>query len=144
MLSPVSSQHMLIFVKSLLVFKAARFFSPSKFNEIKPTIADIDLLKVSRFFDSATIDGLKSELPAYLAAAEDVSSEMDPMMWWKSRETELPKWANACKLVVLVQLSSAAAEHVFSILSSSFTAQQESSLEDYIELSIMLQYNNTD
>lgn len=111
---------------------------------MKPTVADVDMLEVFTFFNSATIDGLKSELSAYIAAAEDVSSEIDPMMWWKSHEAELPKWANACKLVVLVQPSSAAAERVFSILSSSFTAQQESSLEDYIELSIMLQYNNTD
>ncbi len=39
-----------------------------------------------------------------------------------------------------VQPSSAAAERVFSILQR-FTAQQQSSLEDYMELSIMLQYN---
>ena len=37
--------------------------------------------------------------------------------------------------------SSAAAEHVFSLLSSSFKEQQANSLEDYIETSIMLQYN---
>ena len=41
---------------------------------------------------------------------------------------------------LLVQPSSAAAERVFSILRR-FTAQQQSSLEDYLELSIMLQYN---
>ena len=37
--------------------------------------------------------------------------------------------------------SSAAAERVFSLLSNSFGARQESSLEDYIQASIMLQYN---
>ena len=42
------------------------------------------------------------------------------------------------KLVLLVQLSSAAAERVFSILQQ-FTAQQQSSLEDNLELSVMLQ-----
>ena len=40
-----------------------------------------------------------------------------------------------------VQPSSAAAERVFSPLSNSFTEQQMSSLEDYIETSIMLQFN---
>ena len=30
------------------------------------------------------IDGLKAELPAYLAAAEDVSTEIEPVAWWKS------------------------------------------------------------
>ena len=43
-------------------------------------------------------------------------------------------------LFLLVQPSSAAAERVFSILQR-FTAQQQSSLEDYLELSVMLQYN---
>ncbi len=37
-----------------------------------------------------------------------------------------------------MQPSSGAAERVFSILSNSFLSQQESSLEDYIELSISL------
>ena len=53
---------------------------------------------------------------------------------------ELLKWANAFRLVPLVQPSSAAAERIFSILQR-FTAQQQSSLEDYLELSVMLQYN---
>ena len=86
------------------------------------------------------IDGLKAELPAYLAAAEDVSTEIEPVAWWKSHSTEPPKWADAFRYILLVQPSSAAAERVFSILQG-FTAQQQSSLEDYIELSVMLQYN---
>ena len=32
-------------------------------------------------------------------------------------------------------------EHVFSLLSNNFNSQQISSMEDYIETSIMLQYN---
>ena len=46
------------------------------------------------------------------------------------------------KDVLLVQPSSAASECVFSLLQNSFKAQQSRSLEDYIELSLMLQYNN--
>ena len=111
-------------------------------NEIKPTAANIDSLYVISFLDSTlTIDGLKAELPLYLAAAEDMSAQTDVLQWWKSHQLELPKWAEACSLVLLVQPSSAAVEHVFSILSNSFSSQQESSLEDYIELSVMLQYN---
>ncbi len=48
----------------------------------------------------------------------------------------------ACGLVLLMQPSSGAAERVFSILSNFFSSQQESSLEDYIGLSIILQYNH--
>ena len=52
-------------------------FSLSTSKEIK---ADIDLLKVFTSFGNATIDGLKSELLAYLTAAEVVSTDVDPMV----------------------------------------------------------------
>jgi len=45
---------------------------------------------------------------------------------------------------MLIQPSSAAAELAFSILSNSFTNRQEHSLKDYIETSVMLQYNSSD
>ena len=62
--------------------------------------------------------------------------------WWKQHEIELPNWSRACKMVLLFQPSSAAAERVFSLLQNSFQEQQFSALEDYIETSIMLQYNS--
>ena len=124
------------------MFKAARLFSPSKFNKIKRTVRDIDSLKVFEFFDASTIEGLKSELPTYAALTEDVSSAIDPLTWWKEHKNELLLWASTCECVLLLQPSSAPAERVFSILSNSFNAQQESSLEDYTELSVILQYNN--
>ena len=130
-------------LKSVLVaFKAACYFSPVKFYELQPTVVDIDCLRVFSLLDlQPIIDGLKAKLPAYLAAAEDVSTEIDPVAWWKRHTTELPKWAEAFRSILLVQSSSAAAERVFSILQG-FTAQQQSSLEDYVELSVMLQYNS--
>ena len=51
-------------------------------------------------------------------------------------------WAKAFTLVALIQPSSAAAERVFSILSDSFSSQQHLALENYIQLSVMLQYND--
>ena len=89
-----------------------------------------------------TIDGLKMEIPMYMAASEYVSTEIDLIPWWKRHAIELPKWANAFKKELLVQPLSAAAERFFSILQN-FTAQEQSSLEDYIELSVMLQFNFT-
>ena len=61
--------------------------------------------------------------------------------WWKKNEKVLPNWSSTCKSVLLLQPSSAAAERVFSILTNSFTDRQEHSLKDYIETSVMLQYN---
>ena len=81
------------------------------------------------------------EIPMYLAASEDVSKEIDLIAWWKRHAIELPKWANAFKKVLLFQPSSAVAERGFFSILQRFTAQQQSSLEDYIELSVMLQFN---
>ena len=80
------------------------------------------------------------EIPMYKSASEDDSTEIYLIAWWKRHAIEIPKWANAFKKVLLVQPSSAAAESFFSILQR-FTAQQQSSLEDYIELSVKLQFN---
>ena len=58
--------------------------------------------------------------------------------WWRRHAVELPLWASACKSVLLVQPSSAAAEQFFSLLSNPFKEQQADALEDS---SIMVQYN---
>ena len=94
------------------------------------------------FFSTSLIEELKKELPDYLSVAEDVSSAIDPIAWWKNQEYRLPNWSQACKYATLIQPSSAAAERVFSLLANSFTSSQESALEDYIQASVMLQYNS--
>ena len=78
------------------------------------------------FFDSnSTIDDLKCERTTYIAEAKDISSQTEKTDWWKRKADKLPKWANACKKVLLLQPSSAAAERVFSVLSNSFSNRQE-------------------
>ena len=47
----------------------------------------------------------------------------------------------AASQALLCQPSSAAAERVFSVMNSCFGDQQLSSLEDYLEASIIMQYN---
>ena len=64
-------------------------------------------------FLSDRIEDLKRELPSYLAKVDDVSSEVNKLEWWKKCSSQLPHWSAACKLILLVQPSSAAAESVF-------------------------------
>ena len=123
------------------LFKTARYFSPSKVSELKPTTSDLSSLSAFPCFDSEAIEGMKSELPKYLATAEDVSPQIDTCEWWKHHSADIPTWATAFRKVALIQPSSAAAERVFSLLQSSFGKQQEQSLEDYVQLSVMMQYN---
>lgn len=125
---------------TLELFKTARYFSPSKVSELKPTSSDLNSLSAFPCFDSEAIEGMKSELPTYLAAAEGVAPQFDPCEWWKHHSAETPTWAKSFQKIALIQPSSAAAERVFSLLQS-FGKQQEQSLEDYIQLSVMMQYN---
>ena len=74
----------------------------------------------------------------YVAAVEDISPDIDVLQWWKNHQNDLPRWSAA---FMSVKPSSATSERVFSLLANSFQCQQSSSLEDYIELSLMLQYN---
>ena len=54
----------------------------------------------------------------------------------------LPHWSSLVKKLLLIQPSSASAERVFSLLTNAFGSQQESALQDYLEASVMLRYNN--
>ena len=128
----------------VVAFKAARLFCPVRIQWLKPTNALVESLRAFPFLDSdATIDGLKAELPAYLAATEDVviPTEEKKVEWWCGHEEQLPRWASAVKQVILVQPSSAMSERAFLILEASFNEQQNCALVDYLQASLMSQYN---
>ena len=84
---------------------------------------------------------LKEEYPLYVAATEDISLDCDTLMFWKQYANNFPKWKEVTAKILLLQPSSAAAERVFSLLKNSFGDQQLKSLEDYIEASLVIQYN---
>ena len=57
----------------LAAFKAARLFCSVSIRWLRPTNTLVESLGAFPFLDSdAIIDGLKAELSAYMAAAEDV------------------------------------------------------------------------
>ena len=79
----------------------------------------------------------------YLALAADANATVDSLEWWKSHTQSegLAHWLSVAQELFMVQPSSAAVEQVFSILNRSFGDQQHNSLEDYVESSVMLQFN---
>ena len=128
--------------KQVEVFKAARLFMPRKVVQLSPDAATIDSLQVFPFL-APLLPALKSELLTYLALASGISTEVDPLQWWKlnSAASALPNWALAFGDILLIQPSSAATEHVFSLLNNSFNSSQDLALQDYLEASLILQYN---
>lgn len=67
----------------MAAFKAARLFLPLKVVEMKPDATVADILQAFTYLDKSTfLVILKSELPKYLAKAEDFSQDVDPLHWW--------------------------------------------------------------
>ena len=125
-------------------FKAVRYMCPVSVQWLKPTQQSVEALRIFPFLDDdGIINDLKTKLPAYLAATEDlvINTEKRKVQWWHNHKDQLPHWISAVKKVLLVQPSSAAAERVFSILKSSFNDQQEQPLVDYLQANVMTQYN---
>ena len=128
---------------SVAAFKAARLFLPQKVVELKPNVAAVDSLQAFPFLKKASIlVNLKPELPSYLAKAADIDAPIDLLDWWKPHSADLPHWSTAAADILLVEPSLAAAEHVFSLLKAYFGSQQDASLNDYIQTSLMLQCND--
>ena len=126
--------------KQIGAFKAARLFVPHKVVPFSPIASTIDSLGSFTFL-IPLLPALKTELPTYLALASGISVEVETTEWWKQNNLELPNWSRAFTEVVLIQPSSVAAERVFSLLKNSFNERQDLALQDYIEASLMLQYN---
>ena len=127
---------------NLVAFKSARLFLPHKVVELKPNASTVDSLQAFTFLNEGSLlQNLKAELPSYLAKATDVDPTMDPLVWWRTHSTDLPHWSTAASDVFLLQPSSVAAQRVFSLLKASFGPQQDTTLNDYIQASLMLQYN---
>ena len=104
-------------------FKAAQFFIPSKTAEMQPIATEVDSLKNFPFFTNTTYIISKQNFvftwPRLLLSVQKLTH-----LWWQYHSNELPHWSAAVQDVVLVQPSSAAAEHVFSLLKASFGPQQ--------------------
>ena len=125
--------------QSVAAFKAARLAWPQKMVKMQPTSNDIDTLQAFPFLtESSVLEDLKKELPVYLTMAADLDRNADPVEWWKDHSDDLPFWSAAAGKISLVQPS---AERVFSLLQNSFGSFQDASLTDYLQASIMLQYN---
>ena len=96
------------------------------------------------------LDGMKRELPQYLAAAQgahvfDKSSVADfteaILKWWRVNGKAFPAWALAARVAFAISPNSAACERVFSLLATMFTDEQRATLGDAIAAALMLHSN---
>ena len=108
-----------------------------------------DMANIKPLSSNNLIDGMKSELPAYLSAAQGVTFDRkdidkfteDVLTWWRINGNQFPTWALAARMVFAFSPNSAARERVFSLLAAMFTKEQHSTLADQIQAALMLKYN---
>ena len=134
------------------ILRVCRLANPMAYKRISPTVqsfrSDVEHLK---HFTKAEIDGIVSELTLYTARVNAHNFDDDgtfanemrqSVLFWKDNLGAfefLPLFVQYCYTLTT---SSAAAERTFSILLRHFNDQQESSLEDYIQASVMAEYNS--
>ena len=104
---------------------------------MEPDVAALGSLLIMHFLHATTVQNLNRELPVYLAKVADISPQYDPLQWWRINSTELPFWSAGLHKVLLIHPSSAAAERAFSLLNINFSDQQDHSIQDYVELSLI-------
>ena len=93
---------------------------------------------------------LKQQRPQYIAAAAsapafDKTSVADYstaiLGWWRANGGGFPAWALAARVVFAISPNSASCERVFALLKNLFGDEQASALADYVQASLMLNYN---
>ena len=131
------------FRDTVYAFQIARLCCPMQVQH-HPTAASLKEFRNFPFLDNDIIANLARELPDNLAAADGVvmEDEEEKLAWWEANSVRLPHWASLVKKLLLIQPSSASAERVFSLLNNAFSDQQDNALEDYLEASVMIRYNN--
>ena len=74
-------------------------------------------------------------------AAGKERDSFDVKEWWVSQRERLPGFFQVLRAVLTHAPNSAAAERLFSILNNSFGSKQTQARADYIEFSLMKQFN---
>ena len=137
----------------------ARVFDPLHVVGAPVTEADVDGLKAFRFAKkpgyAALLPKMKGEIGKYNTLVskikprserldKDGKDTFDLLAWWRANAAELPSWIPVLRAVLAHSPNSCPPERVFSILNDSFDDDQENALADYMEFSLMVQYNERD
>jgi hypothetical protein len=132
------------------VYKAAMLVNPTNIHALAPFAqARLDLLPPR--IDAAMKTTLMAELPEYLTAATlfplqagrtIIEKAKAVRTFWNGPGRACPAWRSLSHYLQLLQPSSAAVERVFSEFKALFSPQQSSTLQDAIQLSLMLRINS--
>ena len=121
-------------------------------DDIEEDIRWLNTIGRHTFFSDDDIDGIVAEFPAFINDAKLLEVRQDdlkpvPQMerveeFWKYKRLEYPSLAKLLRFAYTFPVSSASVERLFSKLKQAFSLQQMMlALEDYVEASVLLQFN---
>ena len=96
------------------------------------------------------LSGMKQQLPLYMAAAANApvvnKASVDDyteaiLLWWRTNGASFHAWALAARVIFAISPNSASCERVFALLKHLFGEEQDNSLADMLEASLMLNYH---
>ena len=138
--------------------KAARIFDPRFVGRLGYDLGEdgVDALDKFKFYTHPElypkIQQMKAELPTYLQRVKEIPPYNERVVdgkdsfnlkrWWLGNCGDLPAWVIVMRAVLTNSPNSCPPERVFSILDDSFDDDQRRAYEDYLQLSLMTQFNN--
>lgn len=126
---------------SFNMIQSAQYLLPWRLREMNPDVSTIRAaVRAFPYVTDSFAIACGGELNAYLSAAGGVATDCDIVEFWNSHRTDLPYWSALFTGVGLLQPSSAAAERVFSMVTSSFGSLLDAS-EEHMEAAIMTRAN---
>jgi hypothetical protein len=136
--------------RAMEVFKAAMLVNPSNISALAPVAAArLDLFPPR--IDAVMKTALMVELPEYLTVAAVFPLPAGLAMretakairlFWNGPGRSCPAWRSLSHYLQLLQPSSAAVERVFSEFKALYSPQQSRTLQDAVQLSVMLKINS--
>ena len=140
--------------EDILIYKILRYANPFSIKRMnyEVNLNEIrgDLLSLGHF-QLDEINAILNEFSTYLLLCEEFNDienycsdeELKQIIkFWQINKNQLPAISLFVMYAYTISPSSASVERVFSILKASFGSLQNLSLEDYIQASLMYQYNN--
>jgi hypothetical protein len=136
--------------RAVALFEAAELVNPQRIVALAVRVEEL-LPNLPPSVDAPFRLALLEQLPAYIREATLFTIHRDTTFqrlpdriwdWWREHGAEIPAWRRLTHLLSLFQPSSAAVERVFSEFKALFNPQQSRTLQDAVQLSVMLRINH--
>ncbi len=127
--------------RTIQVYEACELWNPGYIS----ASTSLDSLVHLKFLDINVRSQLVREFPAYVAVAKTLSVPLTPktlLDFFCKNQKSFSTWSKTSKDICSLAPSEAAAERVFGLADAMFSDQQRHSLQDTMEASVMLRYND--